>query len=422
MQERLKRSNELLESVSNVAAILLDLNVNENIRRPIMSSLEIIGNSIRADRVHIWRMQMVGGDSQFIHEYQWLSEEGKSKREVPMGLITPFVNMPDWKTRFLRNEYVGGPFSRLSPEEQEYFVDFDIKSVVLIPIFLDEQLWGLVSVDDCTRERYFPEDELSVLKSLSLMVASTIERHDLFIKDKKSKERMMLMLDTSPICTQIWDRNLNTIDCNEAGVRLYGFKDKEEYKERFILDCSPEFQPDGRRSDVKAVMLVNKAFKEGLCVFDWIHQTPDGKTKIPAEVTLVRAKYGDDVVVLGYTYDLREQVKIIDELLEANEQNEIQLTKLDLMVKSEHIGLWDFIIQEEDPFNPSNVNVYSDQFRRLAGYSNEMDFPNILSSWSGKLHPDDAETTFDAFKAHIYDTTGKTPFHVEYRMLKKNGD
>ena len=43
---------------------------------------------------------------------------------------------------------------------------------------------------------------------------------------KAEKERTMLMLDTSPICTQIWDRDLNTFDCNEAGVRLYGFKSK----------------------------------------------------------------------------------------------------------------------------------------------------------------------------------------------------
>jgi diguanylate cyclase (GGDEF)-like protein len=203
---------------------------------------------------------------------------------------------------------------------------------------------------------------------------------------------------------------------------LYGFKDKEEYKEKFIQYCSPEFQPDGQRSDIKAVMLVNKAFREGHSVFDWLHQTPDGKTMIPAEVTLVRARYGDDDVVLGYTYDLREQDRMIRELLDANEQSEIQLTKLNLMVKSEQIGLWDLVIQEVDPFNPSNVNVYSDQFRHLVGYTDENDFPNILSSWADKLHPDDAEPTFNAFVAHLYDKTGNTPFHVEYRLLKKNGE
>ena len=152
----------------------------------------------------------------------------------------------------------------------------------------------------------------------------------------ESYERLSLMLDASPICTQIWDRNLNTIDCNEAGVRLYGFKDKKEYTERFIVECSPEYQPDGQRSDVKAVYLVNKAFETGYCVFDWTHRMPRDGSTFPAEVTLVRSKYKDDDVVLGYTRDLREQDKMIkaieqrDKLLNAvNQASSLLLTTKD---------------------------------------------------------------------------------------------
>jgi signal transduction histidine kinase/DNA-binding response OmpR family regulator/PAS domain-containing protein len=133
------------------------------------------------------------------------------------------------------------------------------------------------------------------------------------ITDRKNmQERMMLMLDTSPLCTQIWDENLNTIDCNEAGVRLYGFRDKAEYRERFISSCSTEYQPDGQRSDVKAVALVHQAFESGYCHFDWVHKMPDSDVQIPAEVTLVRAKYGDKNVVLGYTRDMREHNRMME--------------------------------------------------------------------------------------------------------------
>jgi len=39
---------------------------------------------------------------------------------------------------------------------------------------------------------------------------------------REAQERLSLMLDTSPLCTQIWAKDLSTIDCNEAGVRLTG--------------------------------------------------------------------------------------------------------------------------------------------------------------------------------------------------------
>jgi diguanylate cyclase (GGDEF)-like protein/PAS domain S-box-containing protein len=125
----------------------------------------------------------------------------------------------------------------------------------------------------------------------------------------EAAELAELMLDTSPLCIQLWDRDLNTISCNEAAVKLYGFNNKQEYVERFIKDCSPKYQPDGQRSKEKAVMLVNRAFEKGRSVFDWMHQMPDG-SPMPAEVTLVRVNYKEDYLVVGYTRDLRDVLRL----------------------------------------------------------------------------------------------------------------
>jgi len=167
----------------------------------------------------------------------------------------------------------------------------------------------------------------------------------LFDEHKKMQERAHLMLNTGPICGQLWDRNLNVIDCNEAAIKLYGFKNKEEYINRFIYECSPEYQPDGQLSSEKATMLVNKAFEEGKCVFEWMHQQLDG-TPMPSEVTLVKVQYGNDDVVVGYTQDLRKikyQEKMLKTtndiaslLLSANEKNfyEVLRETLELMAKA----------------------------------------------------------------------------------------
>jgi signal transduction histidine kinase/CheY-like chemotaxis protein len=104
---------------------------------------------------------------------------------------------------------------------------------------------------------------------------------------------------------------------------MYGLKDKQEYIDRFY-ELSPEYQPDGRRSDEKARMLVEKAFTEGRCVFNWMHQKLDG-TPMPMELTLVSVKYGDDYVIAAYQRDMREHNRMMGEieasLLEAKEAN-----------------------------------------------------------------------------------------------------
>jgi diguanylate cyclase (GGDEF)-like protein len=119
------------------------------------------------------------------------------------------------------------------------------------------------------------------------------------------------MLDSGPLCCQLWDENFNIIGCNESAVQLYGFNNKQEFIERWNLECSPEYQPDGLRSEEKGKMYVRKAFTDGRCVFEWMHQMRDG-TPMPAEITLVRIKDKGVHVVAGYTRDLRT-VKSLEE-------------------------------------------------------------------------------------------------------------
>ena len=115
--------------------------------------------------------------------------------------------------------------------------------------------------------------------------------------------------------------------------------------------------------------------------------------------------------------------KVVERRLKSmNEQNEVQLTKMNLMVKAAKIALWDMEVIRDDPVNPENAFMWSDDFRHMLGYNDETDFPNVLSSWSDLLHPDDKERTLKAFAEHLLDTTHKTPYDIEYQLQKSNGE
>ncbi|MCL2076294.1 MAG: PAS domain-containing protein [Betaproteobacteria bacterium] len=105
-----------------------------------------------------------------------------------------------------------------------------------------------------------------------------------------------------------------------------------------------------------------------------------------------------------------------------HEQDELELAKFKMVVKASQIGLWDMMVVKGDPTNPGNAFTWSDELRRMLGYSNETDFPNVLSSWSDKLHPDDKTRTLNCFSQHLLDRTGRTPYNLQYRLLKKNGE
>lgn len=97
-------------------------------------------------------------------------------------------------------------------------------------------------------------------------------------------------------------------------------------------------------------------------------------------------------------------------------------TRLELVNRASNVGLWDLTVTDGDASHPDNTYWWSDEFRHLLGYSNTADFPNILESWSDKLHPDDKERILKDLSNHLNNLSGKSPYPMEYRLKNKNGE
>jgi PAS domain-containing protein len=108
-------------------------------------------------------------------------------------------------------------------------------------------------------------------------------------------------------------------------------------------------------------------------------------------------------------------------LAKLHEQHQRLQARFDLIRQGTSDGLWDMEVTNADVTAADNPFWWSDQFRRLLGFQDETDFPNVLGSWSDLLHPDDRERTLQAFRMHIEDTTGVTPYDVTYRLCCRNG-
>lgn len=85
------------------------------------------------------------------------------------------------------------------------------------------------------------------------------------------------------------------------------------------------------------------------------------------------------------------------------------------------VGLWAAVLYNADALDPRSQWNWSPEFRRLIGYGNEGEFPNVCQSWSDKLHPDDVPATFAAFAGHLTDRSGNARYDVTYRLKMKDG-
>ncbi|MCL2253224.1 MAG: response regulator [Lachnospiraceae bacterium] len=310
MKDLIRRDN-LLSTVNEAARILLVSNKEESLDSLLMG-MQLVGYCMDVDRVQIWRNELIDGSLHCVQRYEWLSGVGQQCAPIPIGFSINYDSVPEFQRILLRGESINVPISQVTDDAYKVIGGSGIKAIGVIPLFLNDQFWGFFGIGDCRTERMFSFDDMQILSSVGMMFGSVFNSYEQEHNLREAEERIRLMLNATPLCCHLWDKNFNIIDCNKACLILFDLKDEDEYRERFY-ELSPEFQPDGQRSYDAAKMRITQAFTEGQCVFEWIHKNSDG-TDFPAEITLVRVKLKDDFIVAGYTRDLTEQVRIIEAL------------------------------------------------------------------------------------------------------------
>lgn len=107
-------------------------------------------------------------------------------------------------------------------------------------------------------------------------------------------------------------------DCNNATLKTFGYKNKEEIIGRKPWEVSPEYQHDGSLSEEKAKQMMNKALKDGYNCFEWMHRKSNGED-FPCEVLLFPIKIKGVQYFYSVVRDITERKKTESKLKESEE-------------------------------------------------------------------------------------------------------
>lgn len=106
---------------------------------------------------------------------------------------------------------------------------------------------------------------------------------------------------------------------NPATVEMFLAKNETDFISRAPWQYSPETQPDGHSSDVKAREMIETALQEGSHFFEWTHKRLDG-APFPATVLLTRMKFGEQTSLQATVRDITTQKRAEQKLLKYQEQ------------------------------------------------------------------------------------------------------
>ena len=132
------------------------------------------------------------------------------------------------------------------------------------------------------------------------------------------------------------------ISANQAAIDLFGCAGADEFLAMAPASSSPEFQPNGRRSDELWHEAMRRALDTGGCRFEWIYRRRDGK-EFHADVLLNSVDIGGKGIVQGTIRDITARVETAAALRAASRR----LEESERMIRTvtDHlpalVGYWD---------------------------------------------------------------------------------
>jgi PAS domain S-box-containing protein len=193
------------------------------------------------------------------------------------------------------------------------------------------------------------------------------------------------------------------IDCNNAAVRMLKFENKADMVGKNPSEFSPEFQPDGSRSDEKATEINKKIFEKGFQQFEWMHTCADG-SNIIVEVTITPVTVSNKPVLLVVWHDITTQKKAVQKLKssEALLRDTQQLT---------HSGSWEIDMV-------TGKNYWSAEAFRIFGLEPKGHGPTT-EEFDKMIHPDDREKYLESIRMAL---KGGNSSNYDLRIIKADGE
>jgi len=265
--------------------------------------------------------------------------------------------------------------------------------------------------------------EFPIELSLATWKTTTGSYYSGFVRDTSSRKQTEQALEQlrhlhTLILTQAgegiygFDLSGRTTFVNDSAASMLGYKDKELLG-RNMHDTFHHTRPDGSPYPLENCPIY-AALKDGLVhrVEDDLFWKKDG-TGLPVEYVSTPVKEGAEVIGAVVVFrDITDRIRS-NQALRASEE------RLELVIRGSRDGFWDGrVLADEHWSSPRTPIWWSPRVREMLGYS-ETEFPDILESWSSRLHPDDRDRVFAALTAHI---ERRVPYDEEYRLLTKHGE
>jgi len=237
-EKRMAYKSELLSAMSLCTKKFLSSKSQIEI---FENTYPLIGNVINADNIYYYENDEKA--KLILQKYKWCRDDTKIQISSFRNFTHDHFFEIAEQTRQQKN-IIGNSRELKDSSFKNQLILHDIKSFLIIPIFIKEELTGFLGLDDRQKERVWSEDEINILQTLASNIASAIERiaNENIIYESEEKFRLLANNIPGTVYLSKFDDFSTKIYLNNEIEKLTGYPKSEflENKLSFIDIIHPE--------------------------------------------------------------------------------------------------------------------------------------------------------------------------------------
>ena len=253
--KKLSYKSEILTVISkNIDKFLLNSDTDE-ILKGIVNEIGVV---LKVDKIsYITKNE---NENHYFQKHRWIADENgftatnETLQNIPEEILGYVIQ------QMSEHYYYAKIVKKIKDTiTREFLENFKIKSVLFLPIYVKNKLYGFLVFDDSTAEREWSIDEITILQSLANNISSAFERN---INEKiiqESEEKFRLLANNIPGTVHLskYDDKWSKIYLNDEIEKLTGYS-KQDFLQNKIYYMDLVHPEDIKIVQIKA----DELFKE----------------------------------------------------------------------------------------------------------------------------------------------------------------
>jgi len=192
-QERINHRLRFEKGLADAAHKLMVVNT-EDADKPIKEALAFLLDAANSSRISIFQ-NFLDNDSHLAARHTFSSYSSPEWKLDEESLVYDKMGFGRWRDELNLGNPISGPVANFPEYERLYLLEEDIKSVLVLPMFIKGEWFGFVRIDDCIRDAEWSEEDIGLLHAGTGIIAGFLERKIFQEELEWHRDSLQLLID-----------------------------------------------------------------------------------------------------------------------------------------------------------------------------------------------------------------------------------